>query len=164
MQSSELSEFSNALSSSNWHRSVTVASAANDDDPVNAEFAWGGEVLVGGFGGAGEDLPGSLEADNAFESNTPLPSEDRSSYDSVMGRKIQGKKMAAFFLLNNFLPQNFLLLKRRTDCAHELMLSLSLAAGRCLKVGMRTKRLLISSAELPQSSVPFLWLTDRLLR
>lgn len=29
---------------------VAVPSAANDDDPMDAGFAWGGEVFEGGFG------------------------------------------------------------------------------------------------------------------
>jgi hypothetical protein len=47
--------------------SIAVASATHDNDPVNARFAWGGEVLEGGFGGYGEDLLGGLEGDDAFE-------------------------------------------------------------------------------------------------
>jgi len=46
---------------------VGVPSSANDNDPVNARFAWGGEILEGGFGGDREDLPCGLEADHAFE-------------------------------------------------------------------------------------------------
>ena len=34
---------------------------------MDAGFAWGGEVLGGAFGGDGEDLPGGLEADDAFK-------------------------------------------------------------------------------------------------
>ena len=51
----------------NRHLRVAVASATNNDDPVNTGFAWGGEVLEGGFGGDGEDLLCRLEADDAFE-------------------------------------------------------------------------------------------------
>ena len=56
-----------ALPSPHWNLSVTVPAATNDNDPVNAGFAGGGEVLEGGFGGDGEDLLCGLEADDAFE-------------------------------------------------------------------------------------------------
>ncbi len=56
-----------ALLCPNGKLCVTVASAANDDDPVNTGFAWGDEVLEGSFGGDGEDLLGGLETDDAFE-------------------------------------------------------------------------------------------------
>ena len=46
---------------------VAVASTANDYDPVNAGFAYRGEILQGGFGGDGEDLSGGLKSDDAFE-------------------------------------------------------------------------------------------------
>ena len=46
---------------------IAVTAAANDDDPVGSGFAWGSEVLEGGFGGDGENLLGGLEADDAFE-------------------------------------------------------------------------------------------------
>ena len=46
---------------------VTVATACDDDDPVDARFAWGGEVLDRGFGGDVKDLFGGLEGDYGFE-------------------------------------------------------------------------------------------------
>lgn len=51
----------------NRNLSVAVPSTANDNDPVDAGFAWGSQVLEGGFGGDGEDLFGGLETDDAFE-------------------------------------------------------------------------------------------------
>ncbi len=54
-------------SSGHWHLRIAVATTTNDHDPVNAGFAWGDEILVGGFGGDGKDLLCGLEADDAFE-------------------------------------------------------------------------------------------------
>lgn len=47
--------------------SIAVPSAANDNNLMDAQFAWCGEVLEGDFGGDREDLNCGLEADDTFE-------------------------------------------------------------------------------------------------
>ena len=50
-----------------WHLCIAVPSATDDNNPVNAGFSWGDEVLESGFGGDGEDFLCGIEADHAFE-------------------------------------------------------------------------------------------------
>ena len=68
----------------NRHLNVTIASAANDDNPMNAGFAWGGEVLEGGFGGDGEDLHCGLEADDTFEGRDGVLAVGRNEFRDLV--------------------------------------------------------------------------------
>lgn len=68
------------------HLCVAVASAANDDDPVNTGFAWGDEVLQGGFGGDGEDLLCHLKADGAFEGRDGVLAVGRDEFRDLVPR------------------------------------------------------------------------------
>jgi hypothetical protein len=68
------------------HLGVAVASTANDNDPMNAGFAWGCEVLEGSFRGDGEDLRGGLEADDAFEGGDCVLAVGRNEFGDLVPR------------------------------------------------------------------------------
>lgn len=62
--------------------------------------------------------------------NGPLPGQEWAPYDSMMGRKMVGKKIGSIFLPNIFLPPKSSLLKRCMHCAHVGIPVFSVPAGR----------------------------------
>jgi len=65
---------------------IAISSAANDHDPMDAKFAWDGEVLESGFGGDGEDLLGGFKADDAFEGRNGVFGVGRDEFRDLVPR------------------------------------------------------------------------------
>ena len=73
----------------NRHLCIAVSSSTNDDNPVNAGFSWGGEVLEGGLGGDGEDLLCGFEGDDALEGGDGVLAVGRDEFrDLVPGHAL----------------------------------------------------------------------------